>query len=555
VSRFSIVLPDSQGLDDGGGAFRVAVSPDGRTVVYVGRGTVLTGSRLWVRSLDQLRATPLAGTEGAINPSFSPDGKRVAFVTTAPRGVRTVALIGGPPTTLTDSLVDLGGLSWGTDGYVYFDGHLEGDGIARVRETGGRPEIATKPGTTRVGLFHMNPAALPDGRGVLFTAAVGGGNAAYDVHVLDTRTGTEKFLVHGMLGRYAASGHLVYVTDAGTMMAAPFDLNRLEITGDAMPVIDGVSVRALSRADVAISTSGLLVYAAGAGQGAEREYVWVTRVGVATPVDPQWIGRFAGRPRLSPDGRSVAVGVNRGSAREVWIKQLDRGPASKLTEDGAAPSWTPDGRDIVFRASRGMWRGPADGSRLPTAFVSLHGVFNSPEMTRDGNWIVFVRLGDLFAVRTSGDTVEQPLVVSPNVETSPTVSTDGRWLAYASDETGRLEVYVRPFPDTKTAKRPVSTGGGVLPRWSRDGRELFFIDEQGDLIAVPVQGGAAFTAGSPKRLFSLEPYNPFVSPFEVGVDGSRFLMTRNVGGATIQSDELVIVQNFFEELKAKAPPK
>jgi serine/threonine-protein kinase len=127
-------------------------------------------------------------------------------------------------------------------------------------------------------------------------------------------------------------------------------------------------------------------------------------------------------------------------------------------------------------------------------------------------------------------------------ETAPTVSADGRWLAYASDETGRLEVYVRPFPDTKTAKRAVSTGGGVLPRWSRDGRELLFMDEQGDLIAVPVQAGAAFTARSPKRLFSLEAFNQFASAFEVGVDGSRFLMTRNVGGATTQSDELVVVR-------------
>jgi hypothetical protein len=553
VSRFSVVLPDSQGLAEGSNGFRVALSPDGRTIVYVGPGLLPSSTRLWVRRVDQLRATPLIGTDGAINPSFAPGGTRVAFISTVPRAVRTVAIAGGPPITLTDSLVDLGGLSWGTDGYIYYDGHLKGDGLARIRETGGAPEIATMPDTMASGRYHMNPSALPDGRGVLFTAAVSGqGGAGFDVAVLDGRTRTTKILVHGSLARYAASGHLIYVADNGTMMAAPFDLGRLEMTGEAVAVVDGVSVRPGSRADVVISAGGLLVYAAGTGLGGDRELVWVTRTGVATAVDSGWVARLAGRPRLAPDGRSAAVSIARGSDRELWIKQLDRGPASKLSGDAYSPSWSPDGRSIIFASQAGVMRGPADGSALPTVFAMPTVRVTNPELTSDGRWIVFSLAGNLYAAAAGGDTARKVLVDGPEVDASGTLSPDGKWLAYASDGTGRLEVYVRPFPDTKSAIRPVSVTGGLLPQWSRDGRELFFIDERNDLIAAPVLTGSAFATGALKRLFSMTPYDRV---FEVGLDGSRFLMTRAVGTADARPDELILVQNFFAELQARAPAK
>jgi serine/threonine-protein kinase len=555
ISRFSLQLPDSQALAEGGQRFRVAVSPDGRKIAYLGRASSPLGARLMVRSLDQLRATPLAGTDGAINPAFSPDGKHLAFAAGAPRAIKTIAVAGGPTVTLTDSLVDTGGITWGHDGYVYYDGHLTGDGLARVRETGGKPEIASTPIPASGEMYHINPAALPNGRGVIFTIARSTGLPTYDIAVLDTKTGKHKALLHGVVGMYSPTGHLVYVTSEGTLMAAPFDQDRMTLVGEAVPIAEGVAVRAGSpRADVGISTNGLLVYAAGSSIGNVRELAWVSRDGTATPVDPQWTGPFA-RVMLSPDGKAAAVGFSSSSvSRQVWIKQLDRGPASKITDAGSAPAWSPDGKSVVFSSQIGLQRAPADGSALPVAIAATSRGASQPEYSRDGKWIVFSRSADLFAIRTDGDTAVHPLVATPATEAWPTISSDGRWLAYSADETGRLEVYVRPFPDTRTAKRQVSVTGGFLPRWSRDGRELFFLDEKFDLISVPVTPGAAFSVGNPRRLFPAEQYLQGLSGFDVHPDGKRFLMTRPVGSAP-KADELILVQNFFEELKAKAPAK
>jgi hypothetical protein len=179
------------------------------------------------------------------------------------------------------------------------------------------------------------------------------------------------------------------------------------------------------------------------------------------------------------------------------------------------------------------------------------------EYTREGKWLVYGSAGDIFAVRTDGDTTRQALVVGPATERSPTVSPDGRWLAYASDENaGRWEIFVRPFPDTRTMKRQVSVDGGQAPRWSADGRELFFVDAKSDLIALPVSPGPVFKVDNPRRLFSMEPYVMAGLPYyDVSHDGKRFIVSRPAGSASQRPDELIVVQNFFEELKAKAPVK
>jgi hypothetical protein len=559
VSRFSLLLPDSQSL--GAGNFiRLAVSPDGRKIVYVGRGATSATTRLWVRALDQLRATPIAGTENGGNPAFSPDGKRIAFATTTPRAIRTVAVAGGPVLTLVDSLVDLGGVSWADDGYIYYDGHLTGDGLARVRETGGKPEVASMPDTAARETFHNMPSALPGKRGVIFTAAHGGGASTSEVAVLDARTGKHKVLAHGLAGRYVASGHLVYVTDGGTLMAAPFDLDRLAITGEAVPITDGLAVRATQRVDLAISPTGLMTYVQGFSRGNDRELVWVSRDGQVTQVDPQWTGLMSGRLALSPDGKRVAIGLGlRAAESQLWVKQLDRGPASKIADNGINPMWSADGRTLMFvstKGGQGVMKVPADGSTFPAQFrAGGQRAIVYADWSRDGKWIAFASDANIYGFSADGDTTRRELVSTPAVEGQPEISPDGRWLAYVSDETGRPEVYVRPFPDTKIAKHQVSVGGGSRPRWSRDGREVFFVDDKFDLIAVPITPGAVFTAGTPRVLFGAEPFVNGPRTFDVSADGKRFLMIRPAGATVERADELIVVENFFEELKAKVPIK
>jgi len=556
VTRLSIALPDSQSLAPFTNFDRLAISPDGRMIAYSSAGAAEgQDGPIMLRRFDELRGTPLAGTEGGVNPSFSPDGKSLAFFTPSPRAIRTVSIAGGPTRVVADSLVDLGGVSWGADGYIYYDGHLAGDGLARVRETGGRPEPASMPDAKGGERYHQTPSALPNGRGVLMTIVrARDGIITRDVAVVDTRTGKHTVLVHAVAATYAKSGHLLYVTNEGTLMAVSFDARKLRITGDAIPLATGVGVLG-ARVGIGVASDGSLVYLAGAAANASKELVWVARDGKATPVDTTFRKSFSSRVRLSPDGRYAAVTADeRSGARAVWVKQLDRGAPQKMA-DGSAPTWSPDGKTLLMTAPSGPVTVPTDGSRLP---VQIHLGTTlpaaSPEYSPDGKWIVFQYGSALAATPIGGDTTTRDLVADGKSNRSPTLSPDGRWLAYASDESGRAEVFVRPFPDTKLAKRQVSTGGGLQPRWSRDGRELFFVDDASAMIAVPVIPGAAFSTGEPKRLFNAVAYTVRTTSFDVAPDG-RFLMVRQIGAGGPKADELILVQNVFEELKAKVKPK
>jgi len=552
VTRLELGLPDSVPLATEATGNRVALSPDGRLVVYAGRGS---GSRqqLYLRRLDGLTVEVLPGTEGAINPAFAPDGSRIAFVSGAPRALRVVSLSGAPPVVLTDSLVDSGGVTWGDDGYIYYDGHLEGDGLARIRETGGSPEVATTPADSSES-WHAQPVALPGGRGVLFAVSRERGEG-FDIAVLDARTGRHRVLVQGLRPQYAPSGHLVYATLDGTLMAVRFNLDRLETVGEPVALAGGLAVRGLARSEIGLAGNGTMLYAAGASVSQERELVWISRTGAITPLDSTWTGDFRGRPTLSPDGRSLAVALFQSIATDVWVRSLDRGVASKLADRGASPVWSPDGDTVAFAVlGSDISVGPADGSRLPQVryrnLRSLQGLEYSP----DGAWMIATLGGDIAAFPTSGDSTPRILLGSPALERRGTIHPGGDWFAYESDEGGTLEVHVRPFPDAQRARRQVSLTGGMMPRWSRDGRELYYLSPTGAMMAVSVTIEPTFVTGAPRVLFTLPgtlAAGPWLA-FDVH-PGGRFLMARRLLTGAEAADRLVVVQHFVEELRARLP--
>ena len=564
VSWYSIPLHGAEALlaDD---EYRIAISPDGDRLAYV--GTSPDGStRLWVRSRDQLHATPVAGTEGAVNPFFSPDGSRLGFITRggSRTAIRVVSLAGGPPTVVTDSAVDLGGVAWGHDGYIYFDGHLEGNGIARVPETGGVPEPVTMPNQAKGEAWHQQPEPLPNGKGVLFGISRGGPMNQYDIAVEDLATRTHRVLIRGMAPRYAASGHLVYVGPTGTLMAVPFDQGKLALAGEPVALAEGVGLGRDGRADLAMSATGAFVYAAGPSIVGQRQLVWVGRNGRATPIDTAWRADFW-TLALSPDGAALAVGVQEGGeggfTTDLWIKRLDQGPPRKVTFEGTVnerPAWTPDGRAVTFVSNTrsrsnlnlDLYLARADGSAPPRLLRNDARSVEEAEYSRDGKWLVYRAGSDLSAVRSEGDAAPLPLVTTPFAEFTPRLSPDGHWLAYASDESGRgLEVYVRPFPNAGATKWQVSTGGGFQPAWSRSGRELFYQHGR-ELVAVSVLPGTTFAIGKRKALFSTEGYECFiyVRDYDVTPDGRRFVMIQS---AKQPHDELIWVDNFFDALQAR----
>jgi serine/threonine-protein kinase len=557
VSRYSVAIPEEEALFTGFGT-RVAVSPDGSRLVYVGAGEQT--SRLLLRDLDQLHATPLPGTNNPDMPFFSPDGSRVGF---RARGAwRVTSLGGGPPITIADPDFRIGsyGGSWGSDGYLYFDAN--DNGLVRVPEGGGPPETVTMIDSAQGEEAHVWPEALPGGRGVVFSVRRGGfvNLTEWDIAVSDLAMGMHSVLVRGVRARYAASGHLLYVTADGTLMAVPFDETTLALTGDAVPLVEGLRVGIDGTMDLAVSATGTLFYTTGGVSGGGlAELVWVTRDGTAEEIDPDWTGNLH-FPKLSPEGTRLAVGITANDESQIWIKELDRGPLPKLTFRGTLnqrPAWTPDGRSVAFGSNRGgdldLYVRRADGAGQAELLLDDEQHLGEVTFSPDGEWLVYrVSAGgrDLYALRMGVDSLPLPLVTTESSETSPAVSPDGRWLAYASDESGQYEVYVRPFPNTNDGKWQVSTDGGQEPVWAHSGRELFY-KGSGDLIVVEVLPGAAFVPGERRALFSHQGYysTTLHQFYDVTPDDQRFVMIRNRGAD--DAGELIVVENFFEELKTK----
>jgi hypothetical protein len=494
-----------------------------------------------------------------VSPFFSPDGRQLGFIRNG-RTVRILSLEGGPPITLSDSINSSGG-DWGSDGYVYIE---VDSGLGRVRATGGPVEPVYNVSAERREIGAEWPNVLPGGRGLIFRLRRGGQTPSeFDIMGMTLPHGVARPLVRGIYARYAASGHLLVVTAEGKLLAVPFDPVKVALTGSPGALLEGLRSGPFE-VNLAVSTTGTLVYGSGGSSGLTRAF-WVGRDGAASPVDSTWDPQGTiNSLRLSQDGKALAVGLLRGAAQDIWVKQLPAGPFSRVTFGDSAhfrPSWSADGHSLLYITDRGTGAGlpyitRADGTGPPRTLASSRYNFVHVLQSRDGRWLLLRRSanepgsGDIFGIKT-GDTALVPLLTGPAREVSPALSPDGRWLAYESDESGTSEVYVRPFPDVGSGRWQVSLSGGTAPMWSHSGRELFYLNGRQEMVSVEVRPGPTFAVGEPRVLFPANSYN---SPanyqlYDVAPDDKRFLMVRGVTAEA--GTELILTENWFEELKAR----
>jgi serine/threonine-protein kinase len=336
-------------------------------------------------------------------------------------------------------------------------------------------------------------------------------------------------------------------------MVVRFDQDAMKVAGEPTTLTEGMRAGSLGAADLAISETGTLVYATGGAAG-KQELVWVTRDGNAQSVDPDWQGQFV-EPVLSPDGTQVALGMHVLDESQIWVKQLDRGPIIRLTLEGSEnynPAWTADGRSVTFTSTNGgssdLWTKRADGSGPARLQVREPRGAYKAQWTNPGG----PGAGDILGVRPGIDTVGVPLVATRFTEVSPAPSPDGRWLAYTSSESGQNEVYVVPLPNTGAGKWVVSRRGGGEAQWSRSGKELFYRDGAGNLVAVEVRAASSFSLGPSVVLFPAGGFrrDETAREYAVSPDGRRFLMIRPL--TTAAPDKLIVVENWFEELQARS---
>jgi Tol biopolymer transport system component len=554
VARFVITLPAGQqlaGLDQGPA---VALSADGAYLAYVAEQG---GSRrLYLRSLNGLEAKPIPGTDGAVNPFFSPDSQWLGFI--AGGELKKVSINGGAALTLEVAAIPEGP-SWNGRGMIAF-APAGTSALQQVSDSGGAPQPLTHLEEGEIA--HRWPEFLPDGKEVLFAVGTSISNWT-NARVVVQSVGTARrrnLIQGGTQPRYAPSGHLVYA-QGGKLMAVPFDSQRLEVTGPAVPVVDGVLQSTYyGDAQYSVSATGSLVYVPAALQAAQRTLVWVNRNGTEQPVAAP--ARFYRNPALSPDGLRVAVEFD--LEPQLWLYDLSRETLTPFTFGGNGNStavWTPDGKRIAFLSYKEVkpnlfWQ-RADGSggleRLTTSEYSQIPKSWSP----DGQLLAFTQADpssglDIWVLRM-GDRKAQPFIQTQGSQSVPQFSPDGHWLAYVSDESGRPEIYVQPYPGPG-GKWQISTEGGKEPVWNRNGRELFYRSGN-KMMAVEIATHPSFVAGKPRMLFE-GPYlaTPLTSPYyDVAPDGQRFLMLKPTGQAQAAPTQINVVLNWTEELKRHVP--
>jgi eukaryotic-like serine/threonine-protein kinase len=578
VTRFTISLPPADQFSMARGG--LAISPNGGYLVYSATASKTGARQLYLRPMDRNEAAVIPGADGAAGPFFSPDGEWIAF--TVGGQLKKVPLHGGTAIAVCAKANPSTG-SWGPDGTIFFTetsnptGNQNGR-LMRVSATGGKPEDVTPAEKTPTEFPPRWPQVLPAGDAILYVT--GGTSAAYSddatIVAQSLKTGERKILIQGGTSpRYVSTGHLVYA-QGGRLLAVPFDAERLEVTGAAFPVTEDVWQGVGGYVAYDISRTGLLVSLSGGEMVVgNRTLNWVDRTGVPLPINTT--ARAYSQPSLSPDNKHVAVAIGDPLRQsDIWVLDLGQNTAKQITftkagETAAAPLWTPDGKRLIYSSGahgRSLFWKAADGSG-PEELLYSSDLIDQPVAGRilgtscspDGRFLVFqqgdLRHFNLWLLSLSGEHKASPLLESGFTRTYPLeggftraypqISPDGHWLAYTSDESGRPEVYVQPFP-ALGEKWLVSAGGGEEARWSKDGRQLFY--RQGDkMMAVDIQTNSIVKQRSPRLLFAgVYARSNFWTNYDVA-DGHRFMMLKQEDEARAKQ-VLRVVLNWTDELKS-----
>ena len=544
VTRYVIALPSDHQLK-GLARSCVALSPDGANLVYVGGPG--SARHLYLRAMDSLEARPISGTDGGYGPFFSPDGQWVGFF--VGNKMKKVPVIGGPPRTLCEAPHPMGAC-WGPNNMILFQpvGHAE---LWQVSADGGIPQSIT----ASEGLSgHCWPDLLPGGKAVIFAIYTPTRGADFQIMVQLLDTGYRKLLgVDGTSPRYVPTGHLVYTVN-GTLVAAPFDLDRLEITGITVPIIEKIAESSFGAASFSFSRSGSLVYvkqASALDHVSESLMVWMDRKGAVEPlpVPPQAYRS----PRFSPEGQRVAVVIG----EDIWIYDISREALTRLTFEGLNlnPIWTPDGNRITFTSfnagSANIFSKAANGSGVTEQLMNRKHTCFPCSWSPDGRQLAFTENhpsgSHIWVLPIEDEREADPFLGSPFNEIVPNFSPDGRWLAYASEESDRYQIYVRSFRGPGGLWQ-VSTNGGGDPRWSGDGQELFY--RNGDqLMVAQITTSPTFSAAKPQLLFQAN-----FTGYDVSPDGQRIVAIQAVEPGK-PGTHINVVLNWFEELKRLAPTR
>jgi Tol biopolymer transport system component len=539
-----------------GVATQLALSPDGRQAVYAG-SPAGGGWMLYLRNLDQLTSRALPGTEGALNPEYSPDGRWIAF-RSADGKLKKIAVDGSALTTLCamdNSGTVGGGLTWTSDREIVFarGAYSEGRGLWRVSSDGGEPVQFSQLDSASGERLQLSPRAADHGRLVFYSSSVAS-NADLTIAVVQTANGKSTVLtgVRGARTIGLAGGFLVYVRVDGALMVVPFDVRRLR-AGAPLQIGDSIAVPSSAwNAPVALSANGSLFYQQGgiAGQLVSVDHHGAARVLIDS------VQAYT-HPRLSPDGRSLAVEIQGSAGADIWITNLADHISERLTREGYnnRPEWSPDGRQVMYASSRApanaLWWQPADGGATATMVLHETNPIREGVFTPDGRAIVY-RIDtpdnnrDINLLPLVGERKAVPLVANINDDKEPRVSPDSKWLAYVSNESGREEVYVRALSGG-SGRVAVSNDGGGEPLWSRDGKRLFY-RVGARLVAATVATSSSFAVAARETLFegpyATDLYHP---NYDVAPDGSSFVMIRPAE----ENRHLVVVVNWIQELRQR----